>query len=153
MKQMMMKWAGVLVALFCLSMTTTAQNAKSPLSGSWYIGQIGGNWGEGSITLAADEKVGINPYMAKRSCHGYVYMSDENFEKEKSYCLTYSKTLAPHTYEFTVHFMNGRQLATNKLQLKVDGKKLVLTGLDPIMKKQPINGKTFEANSEITETE
>ena len=38
MKQTMMKWAGVLVALFCLSMTAGAQNAKSPLSGSWRTG-------------------------------------------------------------------------------------------------------------------
>ena len=144
-------WAGVLVALFCLGLKASAQTTQCPLKGMWWIGSLNAKWGESTVYLDFDKKAGANPNMGKRSCNGYIYMADVYFESEKSYCLTYNKTTAPHTYEFTVHYMNGRQLATGKVQLKTNGKQMTVTGLDALMKKQPFNGKTYEGNNEVVE--
>lgn len=132
-----------IVALLWLSLNASAQNEKCPISGSWYVEQLGGNWGEASCTIIADKKAGQNPYMEKRASNGYISFADVNFENEKVFNLVYVKTTAPDTYEFTTQYFMGKQLKTGKLQIKVVGSKIAITALDPVTKKQPIHGKTF----------
>ena len=134
-----------LMAMFCL-MTVSAQNQKCPISGDYNNLQLGGEWGEFSLFISADKKVGNNSHMSKRMSNGNIYMADVYFEKEKNYNLVYNKTTADNTYELTVEYFVGKQLRTGKLQIKKSGDELILTGLDPVTKKQPFHGKTYQKN-------
>ena len=144
MKQSVRRLVVLFIAVFSLGMTANAQSEKCPLTGGWVNFAIGGDWGEAAIWLFPEKKVGQNPYMKNRPGNGYISMSDVCFENEKNYNLIYNKTTASDTYEFTVQYYVGKQLRTGKIQLKKVGTKLTITGLDPNMKKQPIQGKTFE---------
>lgn len=148
MKENMRKVITMIISLFCMVITISAQDAKCPLTGYWHNLSIGGNWGEASITLIADKKVGQNPYMSKIASNGYINLTDVNFEKEKIYNLTYSKTISENTYEFIVQYYVGKQLKSGQLQLKRTGTKLSVIGIDPTTKKQPIHGKLFEKSPE-----
>ena len=134
-----------LMAIVCL-MTVNAQNQKCPISGDYNNLQLGGEWGESSLYISADKKIGNNSYMKKRASNGCIDMSDVYFERGKNYNLVYSKQLAADTYEFIVEYYVGKQLRTGKLQIKKVGDELVLTGLDPAMKKQPFHGKKYQKN-------
>lgn len=144
MKQNVRKLVVLFVVVLNLGMTANAQSEKCPLTGGWYNLSIGGNWGEAGLYLFAEKIVGKNPFMEKKPSNGYISVSDVYFENEKNYNLVYDKTTALNTYEFTVQYFVGKQLRTGKLQLKKNGTKLTITGLDPNMKKQPIHGKIFE---------
>lgn len=76
MKQMTIKAATMFAMMFCMMLTVSAQNEKCPLTGDWYNLSMGGKWGEASITLFVDKKVGQNPFMAKRAINGYISMAD-----------------------------------------------------------------------------
>lgn len=134
-----------LMAMACL-MTVSAQNQKCPISGDYNNLQLGGDWGESSLYISADKKVGNNSHMSKRMSNGNIYMSDVYFEKEKNYNLVYSKQLEADTYEFVVEYYVGKQLRTGRLQIKKSGDDLILTGLDPATKKLPFNGKKYQKN-------
>ena len=142
MKKMIMM---CLMAMVCL-MTANAQNPKCPISGDYNNLQLGGEWGESSLFISADKKMGITSSMPKRMSNGNIYMADVYFEKEKNYNLVYNKTTSDNTYEFTVEYFVGKQLRTGKLQIKKSGDGLILTGLDPATKKQPFHGKTYQKN-------
>lgn len=132
-----------IVVLFVLSLNASAQNEKCPISGQWWYERLGGNWGEAGCYIFADKKVGQNTYMEKRASNGYIDISDVYFEKGRNYNLVYVKTTAPDTYEFSTQYFIGKQLKNGKLQIKVVGSKIAITALDPVTKKQPIHGKTF----------
>lgn len=134
-----------LMAMACL-ITVSAQNQKCPISGDYNNLQLGGDWGESSLFISADKKVGNNSHMSKRMSNGNIYMADVYFEKEKNYNIVYNKTTAADTYEFTVEYYVGKQLRTGKLQIKKSGDELILTGLDPATKKLPFHGKTYQKN-------
>ena len=134
-----------LMAVFCL-MTVNAQSVKCPLSGDWYVPQLGGEWGESSVFISPDKKVGNNSNMSKRQSNGDIYMADVYFEREKHYNLVFVKTVSDNTYEFTVEYYVGKQLRTGKLQIKKNGDNLILTGIDPATKKLPFHGKTYQKN-------
>lgn len=144
----MRKVITMIIALFCMVITISAQDAKCPLTGYWYNLSIGGNWGEASITLIADKIVGQNPHMSKIPSNGYINLTDIYFEKEKIYNLVYSKTTSENTYEFIVQYYVGKQLKSGQLQLKRTGTKLSVIGIDPTTKKQPVHGKLFEKSQE-----
>lgn len=134
-----------LMTMACL-ITVSAQNQKCPISGDYNNLQLGGDWGESSLFISADKKVGNNSHMSKRMSNGNIYMADVYFEKEKNYNIVYNKTTAADTYEFTVEYYVGKQLRTGKLQIKKSGDELILTGLDPATKKLPFHGKTYQKN-------
>lgn len=144
MKESTRKAITITIALFFMVITISAQDSKCPLTGYWYNLSIGGDWGEASITLIADKKVGQNPHMNKIPSNGYINLADVYFEKEKIYNLIYSKTISENTYEFIVQYYVGKQLKSGQLQLKRAGTKLSVIGIDPTTKKQPIHGKLFE---------
>ncbi len=134
-----------LMAMACL-MTVSAQNQECPIFGDYNNLQLGGDWGESSLFISADKRVGNNSHMSKRMSNGNIYMADVYFEKEKNYNLVYSKQLEADTYEFVVEYYVGKQLRTGKLQIKKSGDELVLTGLDPATKKLPFHGKKYQKN-------
>lgn len=126
--------------------TILGQQVKCPLIGHWDNIQLGGNWGEAYIDLFPQKKVGQNPSMNKLASNGYIDISDVYFESGINYNLVYEKETASNTYQFAVQFNENNQVRRGKIQIKKNGNKVVITGIDPIMKKQPIHGKFFESS-------
>ena len=124
--------------------TTPVATAETtcPLVGNWY-GVLGNGWGETTVFLQADKKVGVNPKMAKRQSNGAIDMTDDEFVREWNYNLVFNRTLGTNTYEFTVQRMVGKQLKSGKLQIKRNGNGITMTGLDAWTKQQPFHGKTI----------
>ena len=127
--------------------TILAQQVKCPLVGHWDNIQLGGIWGEAAIDLFPLKKVGQNPFMDKLASNGYIDITDVYFESGINYNLVYEKETASSTYQFAVQFNENNIVRRGKIQIRKNGKKVVVMGVDPIMKKQPIHGKTFELSN------
>ena len=128
--------------------TLFAQQTRCPLTGTWANLKLGGNWGEASITLFAVKKIGQNPFKQKLASNGYIDVTDIYFEEGIIYNLVYEKTLAPNTYQFATTYTVGRQARSGKLQIKKNGRQIIVTGIDALTKKQPIHGKVFQSTSD-----
>lgn len=128
------------------SATSTAASttavAPCPLVGDWY-GTLGNGWGETTVFIQADKKVGVNPNMSKRQSNGAIDMTDDAFIQERNYNLVFVRTVNDNTYEFTVQRMVGKQLKSGKMQIKRNGDNISMTGLDAWAKQQPFHGKTL----------
>ena len=74
-------------------------------------------------------------------------LTDEEFVKERKYNLVFTRSSNSDTFEFTVQLMVGKQLKQGKMQLKRDGNKITLIGLDAWAKQQPFHGKTMEKSN------
>lgn len=122
--------------------TASATPTACPLTGDWY-GILGNGWGETTVFLQADCKTGVNSKMAKRQSNGAIDMTDDAFESEWNYNLVFNRTVSENTYEFTVQRMVGKQLKSGKLQVKRNGDRITMTGLDAWTKQQPFHGKTL----------
>lgn len=122
--------------------TASATPTTCPLTGDWY-GILGNGWGETTVFLQADCKTGVNSKMAKRQSNGAIDMTDDAFESEWNYNLVFNRTVSENTYEFTVQRMVGKQLKSGKLQVKRNGDRITMTGLDAWTKQQPFHGKTL----------
>ena len=103
-------------------------------------GQAGSNAKDEDM---ADKKVGVNSKMSKRQSNGAIDMTDDAFIREWNYNLVFNRTVSDNVYEFTVQRMVGKQLKSGKLQIRRNGDKITMTGMDAWTKQQPFHGKTI----------
>lgn len=115
-----------------------------PITGDWcgYLGNKG--WGECAVYLQAEKKLGMTAGMSKQAGHGNIFMTDEEFVNERKYNLVLLRTIDSNTCEFTVQLKVGKQLKQGKMQIKRNGDKILMTGLDAWTKQQPFHGKTID---------
>jgi len=133
--------------------TTTAaapaEKVVCPITGdfSGYLGNKG--WGEWSMFLQAEQKVGVNSKMPKRVSNGSIDLTDEEFVNERNYNLVFVRTVSPGVYEFTLQCIVNKQLKSGKMQFKVSGDKITMIGLDAWTKQQPFHGKTIGKSNPV----
>jgi hypothetical protein len=121
---------------------SAAAETTCPLVGDWY-GILNDGWGETTVFLQADKKVGVNSKMSKRQSNGAIDMTDDAFIREWNSNLVFNRTVSDNVYEFTVQRMVGKQLKSGKLQIRRNGDKITMTGMDAWTKQQPFHGKTI----------